>query len=48
VASIDIKGSFHMPTTILNDVAQIKYRFQNSLASFDLFVNNTSRKHDSV
>ena len=37
-----------MPTTTLNDVAQIKYRFQNSLASFDLFVNNTSRKHDSV
>ena len=34
VAPIDIKGSFHMPTTTLNDVTQIKYRFQNSLASF--------------
>ena len=47
---MDNEGSSHMPTTTSNDVAQIKYRFQNSFASFDLFVNSTSstlRKHGS-
>ena len=48
VAPMDNEGSSHMPTTTSNDVAQIKYRFQNSLASFDLFVINTSRKYGSV
>ncbi|KAK9999102.1 hypothetical protein SO802_018705 [Lithocarpus litseifolius] len=45
---MDNEGSSHMPITTSNDVAQIKYRFQNSLASFDLFVNITSRKHEST
>ena len=47
---MDNEESSHMPTTTSNDVAQIKYRFQNSFASFDLFVNSTSstlRKHGS-
>ena len=47
---MDNEESSHMPTTTSNDVAQIKYRFQNSFASFDLFVNSTSstsRKHRS-
>jgi len=44
---MDNEGSSHMPTTTSNDVAQIKYRFQNSFASFDLFVNSTSIKHGS-
>ena len=45
---MDNEGSSHMPITTSNDVAQIKYRFQNSLATFDLFVNITSRKHESA
>ena len=45
---MDNEGSSHMPITTSNDVAQIKYRFQNSLTSFDLFVNITSRKHEST
>ena len=45
---MDNEGSSHMPKTTSNDVAQIKYRFQNSLASFDLFVINTLRKYRSV
>ena len=48
---IDNEGSSHVPTSTSNDVAQIKYRFLNSMSSFDLFVNNTSntlRKHGST
>ena len=48
---VDNERSSHMPASTSNDVAQIKYRFQSLMSSFDLFVNktlNTLRKHGST
>ncbi|KAK9988567.1 hypothetical protein SO802_028806 [Lithocarpus litseifolius] len=48
---VDNEGSFHMPTSTLNQVAQMKFRLSGAMPSFDLFVNNSSsssKKHGSA
>ncbi|XP_075636651.1 zinc finger BED domain-containing protein RICESLEEPER 2-like [Castanea sativa] len=48
---VDNEGSSHMPASILNHVAQIKFRLSGAISSFDLFVNNSSsssKKHRSA
>nr|XP_023879509.1 zinc finger BED domain-containing protein RICESLEEPER 1-like [Quercus suber] len=48
---IDNEGSYHIPTSTSNYVAQLKFRLSGAMSSFDLFVNNSSsrsKKHRSA
>ena len=48
---VDNEGSFHIPASTSNYVAQMKFRLSGTMSSFDLFVNNSlssSKKHGSA
>ena len=40
--------SSHIPTSTSNYVALMKFRLSGAMSSFDLFVNNSSKKHGSA
>ena len=39
---VDNEGSFHIPTSTSNYLAQMKFRLSGAMSFFDLFVNNSS------
>ena len=48
---VDNEGSFHIPASTSNYVAQMKFRLSGAMSSFDLFVNNSSsssKKYESA
>ncbi|XP_030946144.1 zinc finger BED domain-containing protein RICESLEEPER 1-like [Quercus lobata] len=45
---VDNEGNSHIPTSTSSPVAQMKFRLSGAMSSFDLFVNNSSKKHGSA
>ncbi|XP_075670323.1 zinc finger BED domain-containing protein RICESLEEPER 1-like [Castanea sativa] len=42
------EGSSHIPASTSSPAAQMKFRLSGSMSSYDLFVNNSSKKHGSA